>query len=131
MLLSPLLRHLMRRGTLRVIDGENQLHVFAGQEPWKTVTIRFRDHAVARELLLNGPLKLGEAFMDGRVTVEDASVYDLLELVGYNMTVAPPHPILRIGDMFGRWLRIFRQYNPLWKARQNVAHHYDLSDTAL
>ena len=129
MLLSPLLRHLMRRGTLRVVDGDNQMHVFAGQEPWKTVTIRFRDRAVARELLLNGPLKLGETFMDGRVTVEDASVYDLLELVGYNMTLPPLHPIFKIGDRVGRWLRIFRQYNPLWKSRQNVAHHYDLSDT--
>ena len=129
MLLSPLLRHLMRRGTLRVIDADNRLHVFAGPEPWKTVTIRVRDRAVARELFLNGALKLGETFMDGRVTVEDSSVYDLLELVGANMMLAPPHPIIRIGDMFGRWLRIFWQYNPLWKARQNVAHHYDLSDT--
>ncbi len=36
---------------------------------------------------------------------------------------------MRAGDLVGRWLRIFRQYNPLWKSRQNVAHHYDLSDT--
>jgi cyclopropane-fatty-acyl-phospholipid synthase len=129
MLLSPLLRHLMRRGTLRVIDADNQLHVFAGQEPWKTVTIRFRDRAVARELFLNGPLKLGETFMDGRLTVEDAGVYDLLELVGCNMMLGPPHAIMRIGDRIGRWLRHFQQYNPLWKARENVAHHYDLSDT--
>ena len=129
MLLSPLLRHLMRRGTLRVIDADNQLHVFAGPEPWKTVTIRFRDRAVARELFLNGPLKLGETFMNGRLTVEDASVYDLLELVGCNMGLAPPHPIMRAGDIVGRWLRVFRQYNPLGKSRQNVAHHYDLSDT--
>src|SRR6185437_12505281 len=129
MLLSPLLRHVMRRGTLRVIDADNQLHVFAGAEPWKTVTIRFHDRAVARELLLNGPLKLGETFMEGRLTIEDGSVYDLLELVGCNMSLGPPHPIMRIGDIIGRWLRVFQQYNPLWKSRQNVAHHYDLSDT--
>jgi cyclopropane-fatty-acyl-phospholipid synthase len=36
---------------------------------------------------------------------------------------------MRAGDIVGRWLRLFRQYNPLWKSRQNVAHHYDLSDT--
>jgi cyclopropane-fatty-acyl-phospholipid synthase len=119
----------MRRGTLRVIDADDQLHVFGGSEPWKTVTIHFHDRAVQRDLLLNGPLKLGETFMDGRLTVEDASVYDLLELVGCNMTLAPAHPILRIGDIVGRWLRVFQQYNPLWKSRQNVAHHYDLSDT--
>jgi cyclopropane-fatty-acyl-phospholipid synthase len=129
MLISPILRHLVRRGTLRIIDADGQLHVFAGQEPWKTVTIRFRDRAVVRELFLNAPLKLGETFMDGRLTIEDGSVYDLLELVGCNMALAPPHLILKLGDLVGRGLRIFRQYNPLWKARQNVAHHYDLSDT--
>jgi cyclopropane-fatty-acyl-phospholipid synthase len=93
------------------------------------VTIRFHDHTVGRDLLLNGPLKLGECFMDGRLTVEDASLYDFLELLGYNITAAPPHPIFKIGDIVGRGLRLFRQYNPLWKSRQNVAHHYDLSDT--
>ena len=93
------------------------------------ITIRFHDRAVVRELFLNAPLKLGETFMDGRLTIEDASIYDLLELVGCNMALAPPHPILKFGDIVGRWLRIFRQYNPLWKSRQNVAHHYDLSDT--
>jgi cyclopropane-fatty-acyl-phospholipid synthase len=129
MLISPILRRLLRRGTLRVIDSRGRLHVFAGPEPWKTVTIRFHDHAVARELFLNGPLKLGETYMDGRLTVEDASVYDLLALLGCNMSIGPQHPVMRIGDALGRWMRVFQQYNPLWKARQNVAHHYDLSDT--
>ena len=129
MLLSPILRHLVRRGTLRVIDADNQLYVFAGKEPWRTVTIRFRDRKVVRDLFLNAPLKLGEAFMAGRLTVEDGSIYDLLEFVGCNMSLAPPHPLHRLGDIVGRLLRVFRQYNPLWKSRQNVAHHYDLSDT--
>ncbi len=129
MLVSPLLRHIMRRGTLRVIDSDGRLHTFAGTEPWQTVTIRFHDRAVARELMLNGPLKLGEAFTDGRVTVEDASIYDFLELVGRNIAETPLHPVMRAGDFIGRCLRVFQQYNPLWRSRQNVAHHYDLSDT--
>ncbi|HEY3917145.1 MAG TPA: cyclopropane-fatty-acyl-phospholipid synthase family protein [Stellaceae bacterium] len=129
MLLSPILRHFVRRGTLRVIDADDQLHTFAGKEPGRTVTMRFHDRKVARDLFLNAPLKLGEAFMDGRLTVEDGSVYDLLELIGANMSLAPPHLITRMSDTFGRLLRVFQQYNPLWKARRNVAHHYDLSDT--
>jgi cyclopropane-fatty-acyl-phospholipid synthase len=119
----------MRRGTLRVIDADGRLHIFSGTEPWQTVTMRFHDRAVDRQLFLNAQLKFGEAFMEGRLTVEDGSIYDLLELIGANMALAPPHPMLRMTDFFGRMLRIFWQYNPLWKARVNVAHHYDLSDT--
>jgi cyclopropane-fatty-acyl-phospholipid synthase len=128
MLLSAMLRHIVRRGTFRVYDADGQLHVFSG-EPWRTVTMRLHEPSVARELFFNGRLKLGEAFMDGRLTVEDGSIYDLLDFLGLNMSLAPPHLIMRIGDEVSRLLRVFQQYNPLHKARKNVAHHYDLSDT--
>jgi len=128
MLLSTLLRHLVRRGTLRVYDAAGRLHVFAG-EPWRTVTIRLHDRAMSRDLALNGKLKLGEGFMDGRITVEDGTIYDFLDFLAFNMNLAPPHLFMRIGERFGRWLRLFQQYNPLQKSRENVAHHYDLSDT--
>ncbi len=128
MLLSAMLRHIVRRGTLRVYDAAGTLHVFAG-EPGPTITIRLHDRAVARELLLNARLKLGESFMDGRLTVEDASIYDLLDFFGLNLNLVPPPRMMRIGDTVGRLFRIFQQYNPLYKARANVAHHYDLSDT--
>ena len=128
MLLSTLLRYLVRRGTLRVYDADGQVHVFSG-EPGRTVTMRLHDPSIARELFFSARLKLGEAYMDGRLTVEDGSIYDLLEFFGLNMSLAPPHLIMRVSDEIGRLLRVFQQYNPLHKARQNVAHHYDLSDT--
>ena len=37
--------------------------------------------------------------------------------------------MMRLGERIGRLFRVFEQYNPLGKARANVAHHYDLSDT--
>jgi len=128
MLLSALLRYLVRRGTLRVFDADGRLFAYSG-EPGRTVTIRFHDAAVAREIFFNAKLKVGEAYMDGRLSVEDGSIYDLLDFLGLNLSLAPAPPIMRISDEVSRLLRIFQQYNPLQKARQNVAHHYDLSDT--
>jgi cyclopropane-fatty-acyl-phospholipid synthase len=128
MLLSAMLRHIVRRGTLRVYDAKGQAYVFSG-DPWRSISMRLHDAAVARELFFNGRLKLGEAFMDGRLTVEGGSIYDLLDFFGFNMSLAPPHLIMRLSDEISRLLRVFQQYNPLKKARQNVAHHYDLSDT--
>jgi len=128
MLLSAMLRHIVRRGTLRVYDAKGEAHVFSG-DPWRSITMRLHDVAVARELFFNGRLKLGEAFMDGRLTVESGSIYDLLDFFGVNMSLAPPHLMMRLSDEIGRLLRVFQQYNPLAKARHNVAHHYDLSDT--
>jgi cyclopropane-fatty-acyl-phospholipid synthase len=128
MLLGYLLRHLVRRGTLRVIDARGQIHTFAG-EPGPTITVRLQDPKLERQLFLNPRLYLGEAYMDGMLTVEDASIYDFLDFLGLNLSLAPRTALTPLYSGFGRAFRVFQQYNPLGRARQNVAHHYDLSDT--
>ena len=128
MLLAHLLRHLVRQGTLRVIDARGIVHSFAGG-PGPVITIRLHDRALARRLFLNPRLYLGEAFMDGTLTVEDASIYDFLDFLGANLNLAPRNALTPLYNGFGRAFRVFQQYNPLGRARANVAHHYDLSDT--
>ncbi len=128
MLLSYLLRHLISRGTLRLIDSRGGTQTFAGA-PGPTVTVRLHHAAVERQLFLNPRLKLGEAFMDGRLTVEDGSIYDFLDLIGLNMSLAPSHFLTPLYNGFGTAFRVFQQYNPLRRSRENVAHHYDLSGT--
>jgi cyclopropane-fatty-acyl-phospholipid synthase len=128
MLLSHLLRHLIRQGALRVVDARGATHVFAG-EPGSELTIRLRDPALGHKLFFNPRLALGEAYMNGTFTVEGGSIYEFLELIGSNMTLAPRHLLTPLYLGFGRAFRVFQQYNPLHRARQNVAHHYDLSET--
>ncbi len=126
MLVSHLLRHLIRRGTLRVIDAGGAVHSFSG-EAGPTVTIKLHDRAVEWRLAANPRLALGEGFMDGTLTVEDAGIYDLLDLLAANINLAPKNMLTPLYNGFGRGLRMLHQYNPLGRARRNVAHHYDLS----
>ncbi|HXP31773.1 MAG TPA: cyclopropane-fatty-acyl-phospholipid synthase family protein [Stellaceae bacterium] len=128
MLVSHLLRHLVRRGTLRIIDSRGQTHVFAGAAG-RTVTVRLKDPRLGRRLFLNPRLKLGEAYMDGTLTIEDGSLYDFLDFIGYNIMLAPPSLLRPLYNGFGSAFRAYQQYNPLGRAQKNVAHHYDLSDT--
>jgi len=127
MLLSHLLHHLIRRGSLRVIDAGGAIHTFSG-DPGPQITIRLHNRALEWQLFLHPRLMLGEAFMDGTLTVEDASVYDFLDLVTSNIAAAPKSLLTPLYNGFGRAFRVFQQYNPLHRARRNVAHHYDLSD---
>jgi cyclopropane-fatty-acyl-phospholipid synthase len=128
MLLAYLLRHLVRQGTLRVVDAHGTVRSFAG-EPGPTITIRLHDTALGYKLFLNPRLYLGEAFMDGTLTVEDATIFDFLNFAAINLNLAPRTALTPLYQGFGRAFRIFQQYNPLRRARANVAHHYDLSDT--
>src|SRR5579883_26596 len=101
MLLSHLLRHLIRRGTLRLIDARGALHSFSG-DPGPTITVRLHDTAVERKLFFNPRLYLGEAFMDGTLTIEDASIYDFLDFIAVNMNLAPRTALTPLYNGFGR-----------------------------
>jgi len=127
-LLGHLLRKIMRRGRLAVIDAAGRRHVF-GPADRGGVTIRFHDRWTPARVALNPGLALGEAFMDGRLTVEDgADILDFLDLVLGNMAWSPDSPLHQLGAgprTLASWLA---QYNWAGRARRNVAHHYDLGD---
>jgi cyclopropane-fatty-acyl-phospholipid synthase len=128
MLLAQLLGHLITIGTLRVIDADGETYVFAG-EPGPEVTIRLHDRALGRKLFLNPRLHVGEAYMDGTLTVENGgTIYDFIDLASWNMERAPLHPLRPFYVGFGKFLRGLQQYNPVHRSRENVAHHYDLSE---
>lgn len=126
-LLSRLLTHLIRVGTLTVTDAGGRRHIFSG-EPGPAVAIRLHDPALSRRLFFNPSLALGEAYTDGTVTVENGgSLYNLLDLLCLNVGQVGLHPFNRARIAFERLLRRFDQFNPIGKAHANVAHHYDLS----
>ncbi|MEK9946385.1 MAG: cyclopropane-fatty-acyl-phospholipid synthase family protein [Alphaproteobacteria bacterium] len=130
MILDRFLRHLIRHGTLAVTFASGRQATFKGNKPGPDIAIRIADRATERRLFMNPDLVLGEAFMDGSITVENGDIYDFLELCLMNLSWdLPDHWIQRLQGRLRRWGRGIAQYNPIGKAQQNVAHHYDLSDT--
>jgi cyclopropane-fatty-acyl-phospholipid synthase len=127
MLLASVLTHWIRIGRLSVIGASGHQHVFEGS-PGPSATIRLRDPALHWKLLLRPRLSVPEAYMDGTLTVEEGSLYDFIDLLVSNDAALPRAPIMRLSEAAGRLVRRLHQYNPVPRARRNVAHHYDLSD---
>jgi cyclopropane-fatty-acyl-phospholipid synthase len=127
LLLSLLFKKIVAVGRLTVIDPQGRTHVFAGAEPGASSTIRIHDDAAARAIALNPRLALGETYMEGRLTVEDGDIYSFLEFCAHNEVRLPSSSWLTMLYRFEQMLRRFQQFNPVGKARDNVAHHYDLS----
>jgi cyclopropane-fatty-acyl-phospholipid synthase len=94
-----------------------------------TVTARLHDRKLGRDLFLNPRLKLGEAYMAGTFTVEDATIADFLDCMARNIADAPRTIFSPFLNGFGHAFRVFQQYNPVRRAQANVHHHYDLSKT--
>ena len=126
-LLSSFLRKLITRGALVLVYSDGHSDRF-GEADAVAQTLRLRDRALPRKLLANPDLALGEAYMDGTLTVDDDDIYGLLELLLMNLNSK------KNGVWHYQWLmrlrqlgRRFSQFNPISRSRQNVAHHYDLS----
>ncbi len=126
LLASFLFRQIIKIGRLTVIDHLGRQYVFAGAAG-PNVTIRLHDAATARKIALNPRLYIGEAYMDGRLTIEEGDVYSFLEFCALNSTALDRNFLLDLAYRIQILLRRFQQYNPVGKSRENVAHHYDLS----
>ena len=127
MLLARLLSQVIRIGRLELVDGAQRRHVFTGS-PGPSVAVRLHDPALHWKLILNPQLAVPEAYMEGSLTIEAGGIYDLLELLARNEELLADDPLWRLSNLIRYLTRRLHQYNPIARSRQNVAHHYDLSD---
>jgi cyclopropane-fatty-acyl-phospholipid synthase len=129
MLLAQVLAHILGEGQLTIIDEAGTPHPIEGARPGPAVTLRIHTWWTGVRVALRPRLALGEAYMDGTLTVEDGGdIYDLLDLLGRNIAALEATPMVRWSYTLQRWIRVIEQYNPIGKAQRNVAHHYDLND---
>jgi cyclopropane-fatty-acyl-phospholipid synthase len=127
MLLTRLFERIITVGRLRITDASGTTHTIAAA-PGPSVAIRLHDPALRWKLIVRPRLYLPEAFMDGTLTIEEGCLYDLIDLLVLNLEGLPEGALSQLlNGSFALWRRV-HQYNPLSRARQNVAHHYDLSD---
>jgi len=122
---------LIRQGELLVTDVRGKEYRYGSPYPGRDpVRVRFTDSSTPRKIVFSPSLGAGEAYMDGRLVMEQGDIYDLLDLVTWNTRFEdrPDQKNLESrarlpGDPFG-WLRTYNQER---RSKKNVAHHYDLS----
>ena len=126
-LIGRLIDKLLKAGSITLVmpDGSRETHGPGGGRP---LTVRLADRKVAFEILKNPRLGLGEAYMDGRLTIEDGTILDLLELITGSVRWEDGGKGKLIGKGKIAAVKAFFRRNDPRRARRNVAHHYDLSD---
>ncbi|MCP4779296.1 MAG: class I SAM-dependent methyltransferase [Hyphomicrobium sp.] len=125
--LSNMMKSFVRVGTLTIIDADGKVHVFSGQ-PGPNVTMRLSDRSLYYKLVFNPELNAGEAYMDGRMSFEDSTLRDFLTLFSLNRLSLASYPLQKVLRRVSRMFKKWQQANPIGKAQQNVAHHYDLGN---
>ncbi len=132
----PPLRYMLDRivttGRLNLIDAGGRNHGF-GDHGGPPLVVRIADRRTELHLAYDPVLAVGEAYIDGRLTLEQGAIYDLFELIAANLAARPgggaPWPRLARALERVRYLTRRLHHNRQARARRNVAHHYDLDSS--
>jgi len=124
-LLQRALSSFIRNGTLRVTTAAgNQFTV--GDGTGELIAIRFTSAAAQLGILLDPDLRFGEAYVDGSLIIEEGSIADALALAFSQDRSARPTQWAWLPWLLRYLGRRLQQFNLRGRARENVAHHYDL-----
>jgi len=118
---------LIRTGSLRFVFADGQT-LDLGDGTGGRVVARFTDALAPWALLLDPDLQTGELFTDGRLRVEEGTVYDLLHLILRHADETEPSSSAAALDWLRERLRRWAGDNDRRRSRRNVEHHYDLDD---
>ncbi|MGI9371882.1 MAG: class I SAM-dependent methyltransferase [Hyphomicrobiales bacterium] len=126
-LLNSMMSRFIKVGTMRVIDADGNEHVYAG-EPGPEVTLRITDPKLYTSLFLNPELRAGEAYMNGTLQIVDGGIRDLLKVFAVNRSNLRDQPMQKLVRGTYKKIRKLHQRNTVDASKQNVSHHYDLSN---
>jgi cyclopropane-fatty-acyl-phospholipid synthase len=113
-MLEALLRSIIREGSLALRGPDGRMFA-VGDDP-APPTVHIRTNAALRRIARRPGLGVGEAYMDGDLIMERGTLYDFLAVATRNLHHARRRQLWR-----------WRSRNARGTARNNVAHHYDLS----
>jgi cyclopropane-fatty-acyl-phospholipid synthase len=131
-LLDKMLRPLIKKGELLVIDHDGKEYRYGAPTPGvKNVTARLTDRGAAFHIAKDPRVGAGEAYMDGRLVIEEpADIRDLVLLIRINApaehqgALAPKGPFRKlVGQVVGR----IDQINWKTRSRHNAEHTYNLT----
>jgi cyclopropane-fatty-acyl-phospholipid synthase len=128
-LFDRLFKRFLQDGELIVVDPAGQERRYGRPSATRAaVRMRLADAATAQAIAMNPALGAGEAFMDGRLTVEQGDILALLDLVTWNLRWQRDNPVRFALWRQARLAAWWDGINFARRSQRNVAHHYDLDD---
>ncbi|UYQ73429.1 cyclopropane-fatty-acyl-phospholipid synthase family protein [Pelagibacterium flavum] len=119
------LDRMVKKGSLQLTTARGKTKMF-GDGSGPPVVARFACKAAQRRVLADPELRLGEAYADGQLSIENGSVADLLNLLLSQGDALQSRFTSRLLSGTRLALRRINQHNLRKRSKRNVAHHYDL-----
>ncbi len=125
-LLVGMFRRFVKSGRISIVGPDGTV-AEAGDPAAPPIIMRIHDKRLAFDLLCDPHMAFGDAYMNGRFTIENGDIGDLLELITRNLGTGFGGGHLAWIARLRAFGRRFSPRNSGSRAKRNVAHHYDLS----
>ena len=128
MYLVNFLNGLVKEDGFELVDANSKSYLIG--KPKKENPIRFKilDKKLHWKLLLNPDLYLGEAYTNGSIVIENGTLTEFLDIALKNVGRQSTNSITNVLEKFRRIYRYITNFNLIGKSKENVAHHYDISN---
>tara|TARA_B100000579_G_scaffold364146_1_gene323009 strand:- start:188 stop:1378 length:1191 start_codon:yes stop_codon:yes gene_type:complete len=128
MLLIKFLNNLFKNDGFLLEDANKNLHVIGKPKSESSIKMKIHDKKLHYKLLLYPDLYFGEAYTDGKITFQNGTLSDFLDLALQNIGREKTNTISEFINSIRGSYRYLTNFNFIKKSKMNVAHHYDISD---
>ena len=128
MRLVGFLNNLFKKGGFVLIDANSKKYIIGSPDKSKPLTLKLLNKDLHYKLLINPDLYFGEAYMDGSLVIENGSISEFLELAFQNIGRGEINSFGYILKKMKGTFRYLTNFNFVKRSKENVAHHYDISD---
>lgn len=131
-LIDRFLGSVIKQGQLTLSLPSGKVHTI-GQpaEGFPNVAITLKDNKVARDILLDPRLGAGEAYMEGRIIIDEGDVMQLVQLLRANKPWERGGRLKSpsfFSSLKSRAKFMRASFNEATSSKRNVAHHYDIGN---
>jgi len=127
MIVDSLLKKILKKGHLIWIKP-NGLDFEYGDKTGTPIKMRTTNDFSEIKMMINPSLHFGESYMNGSLILEEGNIHDLLKLIFINSGSSTDHWVMKIDKIIRAIRNKIVSSNYIVKSKNNVAHHYDLSD---
>ena len=128
MQLVSFLNKLIKEDGFILIDANSKKYIIGNPKKEVPITLKLLDKKLHYKLLIYPDLYFGEAYTDGTLEIENGSLTDFLEMAMKNIGRNEINIFGKVLKKIRGTYRYLTNFNIAKKSKDNVAHHYDISD---
>tara|TARA_R110001606_G_scaffold233942_1_gene381511 strand:- start:4926 stop:6287 length:1362 start_codon:yes stop_codon:yes gene_type:complete len=122
----------LKKGRLRIAFADGEVRDFGTPtKGFPEISLRFTDTRVPWDIIMDSDLGMGEAYMNGRMIVEQGDILDFCTLLRANARYEDSGKKLSLSlprRLANKAMFELKQFNNRVRSQKNAAHHYDIGN---